>query len=146
MVQRPPCFLQIMFLIFFRSCHVLWSLLKFAQVSATCHSSGCTSNSAETCTMTGKECEPVDSDIEATLFSCSHCVPFNQDCLAFDLSKGHWKEALQVKELNQAEDTPVGFDKAAQEVNMKCASRHKGINLVCMTNNITVTVSALVSV
>lgn len=67
MVKNPLCFF-----FFFRFCHVQQSLLKCILVSATHHSSRCTSNSAETCTMTGKECEPVDSDIEATLFSCSH--------------------------------------------------------------------------
>ena len=49
------------------SCAVVF--LKCIVVWASHHSSCYTSNSAETCSMTAKECEPVDSDIEDTLFT-----------------------------------------------------------------------------
>ncbi len=78
-------------------------------VGATNHSSCCTSDSAETCSITGKECEPVDSDIEATLFPCSHSVPFNQDCLTYDLWEG---EASEVTEPKQERNTVFSLMKS----------------------------------
>lgn len=48
--------------------------LKYIPLWASHHSRRHTFNSAETCSVTGKECEPVDSDIEDTLFTANPLI------------------------------------------------------------------------
>lgn len=56
--------------------------------------------------MTGKECEPVDSDIEDTLFTASPLI-WTVWPMTFEKDK---PEPLQVKGLKEERDKTRGFD------------------------------------
>lgn len=78
----------------------------------TTHRNGCCEHSsAETCSVTGKECEPVHSDTEATLSFCSHCVPCNKDYVTYDLCERFKPRTSKVKEPKQEEGKLCGFVK-----------------------------------